>query len=122
MLAILGAHHILHVSTVKVKVQCKFNYNFCRREVALLLYRPSNLASVNGRITCYKVKIFLCKLHKIKTFLTLALHAGERRAACPACFTPIFTINCNDSCSIIYLLPTGSNLCFISYVFFQINY
>jgi len=34
----------------------------------------------------------------------------------------LFTINCNDCCSILYLLPAGSGLCFISYVFFKRNY
>jgi len=33
----------------------------------------------------------------------------------------LFTINCNDCCSIIHLLLAGSDLCFIVYVFFQ-NY
>jgi hypothetical protein len=31
--------------------------------VALLLYRPSNFASVNDHATGYTVQIFICKLH-----------------------------------------------------------
>ena len=58
------------------------------REVALLLYRPSNLASVNGHANGYTAQMFMCKPHTIKTFLTLELHRGERGATCPACFTP----------------------------------
>jgi len=58
-----------------------------RWEVALLLYRPSNFAS-NCHVTGNKVQIFMCKLHIIKTLLTLALHGGEWGATCPACFTP----------------------------------
>jgi len=30
----------------------------------------------------------MCKLHTTKTFLTLALHVGERGATRPACITP----------------------------------
>jgi len=56
--------------------------------VALLLYRPSKLASVNGHVTGYKVQIFMFKLHTIKKFLTLALRGGERGAPCPMCFIP----------------------------------
>ena len=55
-------------------------------EVALLLYRPSNVASVHGHVTGYKVRIFMFKLHTLKKILTLALHGGERGATCPACF------------------------------------
>jgi hypothetical protein len=57
-------------------------------KVPLILYRPSNLASVNGHVTSHKVQIFMCKLHNIKTFVTVALHGGERGATNPACFTP----------------------------------
>jgi len=57
-------------------------------EVALLLYRPSNLASVNGHVTGYKVQIFMFNLHTIKKFLTLALHGGEWGATCLVCFIP----------------------------------
>jgi hypothetical protein len=52
------------------------------------LSAPLYLASVNGHATGYKVQIFMCKLHNINTFLTLALHGGEQGATCPACFTP----------------------------------
>jgi hypothetical protein len=55
--------------------------------VALLLYRPSYLVSVNGCTTGNKIQIFMCKLHNIKTLLTLALHGGEKVATCQACFT-----------------------------------
>jgi len=57
-------------------------------KVPLLLNRPSNVASVNGHVTGHKVQIFMCKIHNIKTFVTLALHGGEQGATGPACFTP----------------------------------
>ena len=53
-----------------------------------IAWLPSKLASVNGHVTVYKVQIFMCKPHTMQTFLTLALHRGEREATGPACFIP----------------------------------